>query len=258
MNGLFLATVFHLSVAFFLLGMGWRCLGWLRAPVPLKIPLTPGPKTRVGVAARLAGETIAFRSLFRAAPGLWVVAWLFHLSLVLLLIGHFGGLVAPKFSQRLLGLTAEQFTAQAQLSGGAIGILAAASLLGLLLRRIASKPLRAISTAGDFFLLLLLLLIVATGLAMRFAGQIDLREARAFVSGMRDFKSAVPSPDSVFTTHLLLVCALLVYAPFSKLVHMAGVFFNPALNQTNTPRERRHIGSGLGPARVVFPPAKTP
>ncbi len=255
MNGLFLVTILYFSVAFFLLGIGWRCFVWLRAPVPLKIPLTPGPGTVGGVAARLAGEVIGFRSLFRADRGLWSVAWLFHLSLLGLLIGHFGGLIAPEFSRRMLGLTPPEFIAQAQISGGIIGLLAAGSLGGLLLRRLVTKPLRYLSTAADYFVLVLLGLVVGTGLAMRFAGELDIRQARTFVSGILTFTTAAPPPDTLFASHLLLVCALLVYAPFSKLVHMAGLFFNPALNQTNTPRQRRHVprSQGRKRPRVALP-----
>jgi nitrate reductase gamma subunit len=47
----------------------------------------------------------------------------------------------------------------------------------------------------------------------------------------------------MFAVHVLLVCALLIYIPFSKLVHIGGAtLFSPTLNQRNDPRDRRHIG----------------
>ena len=90
MNTLLPALVYA-SAAVFLAGMGWRLFTWLRAPVPLKIVLTPGPTTSAGVAHRLAGEALLFRSLFGADRSLWVAAWIFHLSLVLLALGKASG-----------------------------------------------------------------------------------------------------------------------------------------------------------------------
>lgn len=241
MNGSLLAAIVYSSLGLFVLGMGWRMWRWGRLPVPLMVPLTPGPATKAGVARRLAGEVFEFRSLFRAAPGLWVVAWLFHASLVLLLIGHVGGLAAPEFSRRVLGMNPADFNLLSHRAGVAVGVLSGGTLLYLLWRRVVSAPLRYLSTAADYFLLGLLLSIVATGLAMRFAGAFEIDAARKFVSGLLALRVPTEPPHPLFTTHVLLVSALLVYAPCSKLVHMIGIFFNPALTQTNTPRERRHV-----------------
>ena len=235
-----LADLFYLSVTLFLAGMNWRLAMWLRTPVPLKIVLTPGPATRAGVARRLGGEVLFFRSLFGADRGLWAAAWVFHLSLVLLAVGHIGGLVVPGVAQAALGLTDEQFHHLARVMGGVFGILAILPLLCLLLRRLVMERLRYISTYGDYFALVLLLLIIATGDQMRFMGVLDLAQARQFVAGLLRFHPVAPPADVAFIAHLLLVCALLAYIPFSKLVHFGGLLLNPTLNQRNNPREHRH------------------
>ena len=85
---LLLPALLYLSAAVFLIGMGWRLFKWLRTPVPLKIVLTPAPKTSSGVTRRLAEEMLGFRSLFKADRLFWIPSWLFHVSLVLLLVGH--------------------------------------------------------------------------------------------------------------------------------------------------------------------------
>ncbi len=238
-----LPALIYLSVAVFLSGMGWRLWTWLRAPLPLKIVLTPAPVTASGVTSRIAGELFLFRSLFRGDRALWCAAWLFHISLVMLAAGHFGGLVAPGFAQALLGLTEGQFHELAQVTGGAFGILAVLPLLWLLLRRLVAERLRYISTLGDYFALGLLLLIIMTGNQMRFMGGLDLAQARLFVSGLLDFHPVAAPADPVFALHLVLVCGLVAYIPFSKLVHMGGLFFSPTLTQKNDPRDRRHIGA---------------
>lgn len=242
MNGSLLAAIIYLSLAVCLAGTAWRGWVWLRAPVPLMIPLTPAPGTKTGVAVRLAGEALGFHSLFRADRGLWALAWIFHASLAGLLIGHVAGLLTPDVSARLLGLSAADYDRVAQVTGSLVGAVALVSLAGLFGRRVASIRLRYISSAADYFLLVLLFLIVGTGLAMRLSDRFDLASARAFVSSVIALQPDGQAVDLRFAVHVLLVCGLLVYAPFSKLGHMAGIFLNPALNQTNTPREQRHVG----------------
>lgn len=238
---LLLPALLYASAAVFLAGMGWRLLTWLRAPVPLKIVLTPGPATSAGVTRRLAGEALLFRSLFQADRWLWGAAWLFHVSLVLLAVGHVAGLVVPELARASLRLTEDQFHQLAQVAGGVFGVLAVVPLLCLLLRRFTMERLRHISTFSDYFALALLLLVIATGNQMRFMGGLDLAQARQFVSGVLTLRPVAPPSDSAFLAHLLLVCALLIYIPFSKLMHLGGLFFSPTLNQKNNPRECRHV-----------------
>jgi len=238
-----LPILLYFSAAVFLTGMGWRLYNWLRAPVPLKIVLTPGPATSAGVARRLVGEALLFRSLFGADRGLWGAAWLFHISLGLLALGHFGGLVAPEFASATLGLTEAQFHRLAQVTGGVFGIVAVVPLLYLLRRRLTSERLRYFSTWSDYFTLGLLLLVMATGNQMRFLAGLDLAQARQFVAGLIAFHPVPPPAQTAFVAHLLLVCALLIYIPFSKLVHLGGLVFSPTLNQKNNPREERYASN---------------
>ena len=236
-----MAALIYLSVAVFLLGMGWRITTWLRAPVPLKIPLTPGPTTAAEVVERLAGEVFLFRSLFAADRSLWAAAWVFHVSLVLLAVGHVAGLVVPDFSAGVLGLTSDQFSHLAHVTGGAFGIIAMLPLIYLFVRRLFIERMRFISAFSDYFALALLFLVIATGNKMRFGEGFDIVKAREFVGGLIVFQPVAPPQDFVFFAHMVLVCALLAYIPFSKLMHLGGIFFSPTLNQTNIPRKRRHV-----------------
>jgi nitrate reductase gamma subunit len=237
----FLPTLFYLSVAVFLLGMAWRVSVWLRAPVPLKIPLTPGPATTAGVVGRLAGEVVLFRSLFGADCPLWVASWVFHVSLVLLAIGHVAGLVIPNLAAGVLGLTPAQFSQLAHVTGGAIGVFALLPLLYLFLRRLFLERVRFISAFSDYAALALLLLVIATGNFMRFETDFDIVKAREFVAGLIAFQPVAPPPDTAFYAHMVLVSLLLACIPFSKLMHLGGIFFSQTLNQPNNPRALRHV-----------------
>jgi nitrate reductase gamma subunit len=233
-----LSFLLYLAAVIFLLGMGWRLGTWLRAPVTLRIVLTPAPKTATGVARRLAGEMFAFRSLFQADRPLWVPAWLFHVSLGLLFAGHLGGLVIPGVAETVLGLDESQFEQLAQRAGSVVGLLGMVSLLWLLVRRLAGERLRSLSTFGDYFALGLLLLIIGTGNYLRFLGALDIQQARQFVSGWLRFHPAAAPSNPVFAAHIIFVSLLLAYIPFSKLVHLGGaVLFSPTLNQREVTRE---------------------
>jgi len=233
--------LFYLSLAVFLIGMGWRVWTWLRAPVPLKIPLTPGPATTAGVVGRVAGEVILFRSLLSADAPLWAAAWVFHVSLLLLAIGHVAGLVIPGFVAGALGLSPNQFSHLALVTGGVIGVVAILPLFYLFLRRLLIERVRFVSVFSDYFALALLFLVIATGNKMRFSEGFDIVTAREFVGGLLVFQPVAPPQDVIFVVHMLLVCVLLAYIPFSKLMHLGGIFFSPTFNQPNDPRQRRHV-----------------
>jgi nitrate reductase gamma subunit len=55
---------------------------------------------------------------------------------------------------------------------------------------------------------------------------------------------------SIFFIHLFLLCVLLAYFPFSKLVHMGGVFMSPTRNLANNSRMKRHINPWNYPVHV--------
>ena len=235
-----LTALLYCSAAVFVVGMIYRLVSWLRAPVPLKLVLTPGPATAGGVGRRVAGEVVLFHSLHKTDRALWTAAWLFHVSLLLLAIGHVGGLVIPGFIQTSLGLSEEQFHHLSNRAGGASGILAMITLLYLFFRRLASERLRWISTFSDYLALGLLLLIIVTGNQMRFMDGLEIEQARRFVRGLLALQPVAPPANTMFSVHFLLVCALLAYIPFSKLIHMGGLALSPTLNQRNNPREERY------------------
>jgi nitrate reductase gamma subunit len=250
----FLSALLYIAAAVFVIGMGWRVMVWLRTPAPLHIVLTPAPRNAAGVARRLGKEMFGFRSLYKADRVFWIPAWLFHVSLVMLFLGHVGGLVVPKISAAILGLNELQFENLAQNAGSVVGAVAVASLIWLFIQRCAGERSRHISTFGDYFALILLLFIIGTGNHMRFVGGLNIVQTRQFVLGWLALHPAAPPANPVFVAHIILVSALLIYIPFSKLVHMGGaMLLSPTLNQPNNPRERRY-----GSAWIAGSPSTRP
>ena len=70
----------------------------------------------------------------------------------------------------------------------------------------------------------------------------DLVGIKQLSMGIIGFSPVVPTEiHYLFYIHLFLVCVLLAVFPFSKLVHMGGVFMSPTRNLANNNRRERHV-----------------
>ena len=126
-----------------------------------------------------------------------------------------------------------------------------AGLSFLFLRRIIIPRLRYISLLVDYFALLLLLGIVVTGLLMRHFYPADLLAVKNIVLGWITLAPVVPAGVGIFFyIHLFLVFTLLAWFPFSKLMHMGGVFLSPTRMLANNNRSERHINPWNAPVKV--------
>ena len=118
------------------------------------------------------------------------------------------------------------------------------ALLFLLARRFSNPQVRYISLANDYFPLFLLLAIALTGILMRFflRSNVDIEAIKQLALGLVTFHPTIVADISaLFYVHLFLVCTLLAYFPFSKLMHMGGVFLSPTRNMANDSRMHRHV-----------------
>jgi nitrate reductase gamma subunit len=211
-------------------GLLFRVGHWLRTPVPFHLALFPLPARRTHRLAVLGRELFLQTSLRHFSPGLWLWAWLFHLSLAAVLVGHVLGISFPENPFRLFGLSASFGRQLSRLSGTGAGALMIVTLTSLLLRRILVAAVRRYGRLRSYFELLLLLSIAVTGMLLRLnhSGQL-LRTTNRYLAGLFSGPPA-PLPDNpVFLAHFLLALALLCYLPFSRLVHLVGFFLQRLL-----------------------------
>jgi len=207
----------------FLGGVLFRVSGWLRTPVPFQLTLFSVPRNRIGKICLIFSEVLLCRTLFRQDKLLWVWVWLFHLSLFMVIFGHLFGIFYLRDQFCLVGFRPEQSQVLSVFLGGIWGTLMALSLLALLYRRIFNLEVRRLSSPDSYFDLLLLLAITLTGIFMYAPGfHPELHDVRAYMAGLLLF-DPIPLPHSpIFVAHFLLVSLLLLYFPFSRLVHLAG------------------------------------
>jgi nitrate reductase gamma subunit len=273
----------YLAVLLFIGGMIYRVLTWGSAPVPFRIPTTCGqqkslpwikqsklesPSSTLGVLGRMALEVFFFRSLFRnlktqlhdgpkisygEAKWLWLAGMAFHWSFLLIFIRHLrfftGKLLLPV--QMLEGLDSFLQVGTPLLYMTDLVLLAA--VFYLFLRRVGLPQVRYISLVGDYFPLFLIFGLALTGVLMRYFYKTDIISVKTLAMSLVGFN---PDPTvlgkigALFFIHLFLLCVLLIYFPFSKLVHMAGVFMSPTRNLANDSRMKRHINPWNYPVHV--------
>jgi len=272
----------YLAVLLFIGGVIYRILKWGSSPVPFRIPTTCGqqkslpwikhsklenPSGTLGVLGRMALEVFFFRSLFRnlktqlndgprltygEAKWLWLAGMAFHYSFLVILIRHlrFFMIPVPEAIQTISALDSFLQVGTPLLYLTDLVLLAAVTYL--FIRRVTLQQVRYISLIGDYFPLFLILAIATSGVLMRYFIKTDIVSVKMLTMGLVSFSPAVPpaSIGSVFYIHLFLLCVLFAYFPFSKLVHMAGVFMSPTRNLANNNRAKRHINPWNYPVHV--------
>ena len=225
------AVLFYAATLVLIGGLARKIYQYATTPVPLKIPTTPAPVTRGGVALRYVREVVLFESLFKANKWIWLFGWVFHAALLLVLIRHL-----RYFTEPVWGIVA-----LLQPVGLYAGFAMMAGLLGLWARRFLVPRVRYISAPSDHLMLVLLLGIGGSGLAMKYLFRTDVVALKAFFLGLMRFDIQPLPADPALLVHLFLVAVLMIVFPFSKLLHAPGVFFSPGRNQVDNPRERRHV-----------------
>ena len=233
MTSFLFAILFYFATLLFVVGLLYRINTYARTPAPLKIPTTPSPTTKAGVVLRMAREVVLFESLFKANLWTWSMGWLFHASMALVLLRHLRYFTEPVWG----------WVAFIQPFGVYAGLTMLLGLCGLWVRRLFVERIRYISTPSDHLMLVLFIGIAVSGLSMKFVTHTDVIAVKNFFLGWMQFSIQPLPADAPLFLHLIMVVLLLVIFPISKLLHAPGVFFSPSRNQTDNPREKRHIAA---------------
>ncbi len=272
MSFLFAVIIPYAAAILFLAGIVCRVARWAGAPVPFRIPVACGqqkslrwiqssrfdnPHSAPGVLGRMALEVLLFRSLFRntgtelrrgpalvygSTKWLWLGSLAFHWSLLIVIVRHLRFFIEPEpgaisFLQNMDGFF--QVGIPVLFASDAVLLCA---LTYLFLRRLVDPRLRYITLAADYLPLLMIGGIAITGILMRHVYRVDLRQIKGFAMDLVLLHPSAPHGiGGLFYLHLFLVSMLLAYFPFSKLMHMGGIFLSPTRNLANNSRMRRHV-----------------
>ncbi|MBB5349178.1 nitrate reductase gamma subunit [Desulfoprunum benzoelyticum] len=264
----------YVAIAIFLGGFVYRVVQWAKSPVPFSIQTTCGqgkslefikhnrleaPDTTAEVVARMLLEIFTFRSLFRntkseihdgpkityeSSKWLWLFGIVFHYSFLIVVIRHMRLFLNPvpevvafldwADSMFEIGVPSMYMTTAGLIGGAAL----------LFSRRLVNRHVRYISLVNDYFPLVLIFAIGVTGALMRhfLRDGIDIVAIKQLAVGLVTFSPVINGEiGAIFYIHVFLVATLLVYFPFSKLMHLGGVFLSPTRNMKNNSRAVRHI-----------------
>lgn len=274
----------YIAVAVFFVGFFLRMMDWARSTVPFRIPTTSGqakslpwiksnaidsPFTTGGVVARMFFEVVTFRSLFRNTRmrtnpdgrisynlelWLWLFALAFHYTFLVVLLRHARFFLEPlPLPFEIL----EKIDTFVQIGHPVISMssfVLLGTVLFLFIRRVYLPDMRLISLASDYFPLFLIAGIALTGILMRYFTKIDVTAAKELTYGLVSFNlpamARMQEIGSIFYIHVFFVSVLLVYFPWSKLMHMGGIFLSPTRNLPNNSRAVRHVNPWNYPVKV--------
>ena len=271
----------YLALIIFILGFINRVIDWARSPVPFRIPTTCGqqkslpwiksanidnPSTTGGVVVRMILEVVFLRSLFRNTKcelkegdkisyewekWLWLFSLTFHWAFFTVLFRHLRLFTEPVPACVQLVAKLDGFL-QIGLPGLMLsGVALLAAVTFLFLRRILIPQVKYISLGSDYFPLFLIFGIAFTGILMRYFTKVDIVGVKEFTMSLVTLNPhVIKGIGGVFYVHLFFVSVFLVYFPFSKLMHLGGIFMSPTRNLVNNSRAKRHVNPWNYPVKI--------
>jgi nitrate reductase gamma subunit len=208
----------YITVIVLVVGLIWRIRIW-RAKPRAKVVLFPAAGSNLAATGRVAGDIILFGKTFSISKTLWAMSIIFHLGLLLVVFGHLRTVTEFGFLWSWFNLDAEGIDRV----GYAMGMVAGGLMLSgaiLLFARRFTPNMRVLSIFQDYFVLGMLLIIILLGFAMRLWMPIHVDEIQHYARGVLTFQAAVEVNNILFLWHFFVAQLLIMYLPFSKLIHV--------------------------------------
>ena len=215
-----LVPMVYAAFAVFFVGTVVRLVKMFRGPVhPATLQIFPEKRPKWLWALH---DTFLLPTVRRHKPALWVFLMFFHISFLLLIIGHLE--LIAEFSIFQI-IRHEVFLGQ-----GFVGLILCVSLLFFLFRRFVS-PNRELSVPEDYYLLILLFLTVLFGSQMDWArrwyeyGDLSVEDYRAYLSSLLYLRPELSSSltlsghSFMLVLHVFFANLFLMFFPFSKVMH---------------------------------------
>ena len=215
-----LVPMVYFAFGFFLIGTSVRLITIFKTPKhPTTLQIYPEKKGKWFGAIY---DTFLFSTVLKHRPVLWFFLIVFHLSLVLLFIGHL---------ELVWDVSLFQIVPHDPFIGnGFVGLTLVVCLLFFLFRRLKS-PVKELSVPEDFYLLILLFLIVLLGSQMDWArrwyeyGELSPEDYRDYLTSLIVLKPELPYNTTfsghsfMLILHVFFANLFLIFLPFSQSMH---------------------------------------
>lgn len=170
---------------------------------------------------RALNDTFLLPTVRKHNPVLWIFLMFFHISFLLLIIGH----VELISDFRIFQIIEHEVF----LGKGIIGLILSVCLLFFLFRRFVS-PNRELSVPEDYYLLILLFLTVLFGSEMDWArtwfgyDSLGVDGYREYMTGLITLKPdifsvTIAGHSFMLVLHVFFANLFLIFFPFSKIMH---------------------------------------
>jgi len=242
------ALLFYTAILALAAGFASRIWQYLRKRPPLTVSTVDPDEGPAAKAVRLYTEVVFLRSTFFTDRLAWIFGACFHFGILLVVIRHLRYALDPSWAGPLWYgvIIAQPFG----LYGGFVMLF---GVLGFWARRMLVKELRERSTVSDYLMLALLTAIPIVGYINNWV-HTDVIAVKTFFIGLATFNWQPLPSDPLLLTHMWLVAVLMVALPFSKLLHMPGVFQpSEAGPSFFARRDRRLIAVGVLGLMLVAP-----
>ncbi|HFL8819340.1 MAG TPA: respiratory nitrate reductase subunit gamma [Candidatus Azoamicus sp. OHIO2] len=157
---------------------------------------------------------------------------LFHVGIIFLLLGHFFGLLTPKFIYSVF-ITPEKKQIVAMTSGGIAGIICFIGLTLLTYRRFYFDHVYKTTQPSDVIVIILLYIQLILGLIsiiISYNHITDPSSMIAFANWVQgivlfsgDIHTYIINEHWIFKTHLFIGMSILLIFPFTRLVHIFSI-----------------------------------
>ena len=187
---------------------------------------------------------------------------LFHYGILLVILGHIGGILIPESATKSLGISEHAYHVAAVTLGTVSGVMTVAGMAILIYRRRTTGPVFSATTTNDKIMYVLLATTIGLGLATTVLGNAAGHAHDYRVDVAPWFRSIFyfhPDTDLIvdapigFELHAMSAWLLFAFWPFSRLVHV----FSAPIGYLTRPYIVYRSRSAT-PTRPGWQPAGTP
>lgn len=192
----------------------------------------PRQVSHIGELVDMLKEMLFIKNLFINQRRHWWISFSLHMGIYLLglwtislLVGAITELSGIPLSTAK-GISANPWAVLVYyatfISGAAGAVLLAFGSACLFLRRLFNNTLKNYTTVQEYFNLVFILAVVVSGLVV-WSGDTGFNYGREIMKGLVTFSPIMA--DTALAVHILLLGALLIYIPLTKMSHYVGKFY---------------------------------